>query len=86
MDGLALGEHVRVLLVRGLSRRHPLERSAFVGSCNLDLNIDSFAFGNLGRECDSERTAIWFKSVAHVELDTLAVDLYDRDVQKAGIC
>ena len=34
MDGLALGEHVRMLLIAGLCRREPLQRGAFLHGLN----------------------------------------------------
>jgi hypothetical protein len=43
---LALTEHVWMLLVGCLSRRHPLQRSAFVGRRNSELNLNSLTLGH----------------------------------------
>ena len=83
MYGLALGEHVRMLLVSGLCGCHPLESRAHAGSSNLDLNVHGLALGDCGREGDGERVTVGFYAVADMELNTLAFDLNDGDIQIA---
>jgi hypothetical protein len=73
-----------MLLVRSLSRCHPLECSALVSSSDLDLHINSLSFGNLGRQSDGKRTAIRFHAIANVELDTLTLDFYNGNVKEAA--
>lgn len=72
-----------MLFVRCLSWRHPLQRSALVGGGNLDLNVNSLALWYLGWEGDGQRAAVRLYPVANAELDALALNLYNRDIEIA---
>lgn len=60
--------------------RHPLQCGALVGSGHLDLNIDRLALWYLGGKRNGQWATVWFYTVANIELDALALDLYDGDV------
>ena len=72
-----------MLLVGCLSWRHPLQSGTFVGSGNLDLDINRVALWYLRWQGDGEWAAVRLYTVANIELDTLALNLYDGDVQVA---
>jgi hypothetical protein len=81
--GLTLAEHERVLLIRRLSRREPLEGGTLVSRGDCEFNVDGLALGNSRWESDGERAAVGFNAVADGEFGGLAVDFDVRDVKEA---
>jgi hypothetical protein len=85
MIGLTLTEDVRVLLIRCLRWRHPLQGGALVGCCEGNFNLDGLALRYSRRQRNGERATVGLYAVSAGKLCTLAVDFDFRYVNVA-IC
>lgn len=84
MDSLTLGEHVRIFLVAGLSRREPLKSCAFVGRSKGDGEINDVSSGCSAWDFDGEWTTVWLGSISELPvfgLGAIKADFCDVEVR-----
>ena len=85
VDSLALGEHVRMLLVAGLRRGEPLQGGAVFGCRDSDGDHCLGLAGLRGVESDGQRAAVGFcPGWGEVEFGLFATDCDGGDVEVAG--
>ena len=85
VDGLTLGEHVGVLLARGLGGREPLESGARLCGGDVDRDEHRLAVSDAAVELDLQGGAIWLETRQEVPCRGLAVDVDLGDVEVAGV-
>lgn len=85
VDGLALGEHVRVLFVGGLGGSKPLESSALVSCLKLDRQVNQIALGGTVGDGDVERGTEWVGVRLELPLGLDAVDGGIDDLDESGV-
>lgn len=85
IDGLALREHVRVLLVGRLSGRQPLKGSALAGRLQLNSQVDDIALGRAIGNLHMQRCSKGIRVRLQLPLGLSIVDVDGRDVDEARV-